>query len=116
MPKNIRRGDIYYYDFGPGNGSVQGGLRPALVIQGGTPNINSPTTVIATVTTHVGKRQPTHIILGSECGLKKMSVVQLEQVRTVNKSDLLDYVGSVTDPAKLSALRKAQIELYDLRK
>ncbi len=116
MIKNVKRGDIYYYNFGESKGSVQGGIRPALVIQGDVSNGDSPTTVVATVTSHIGKRQKSHIILGSECGLKRLSVVQLEQVRTVNQDDLLDYVGSITDPAKLKTLCKAQIEFYDLKK
>lgn len=56
MPKrSVKRGEIYYYDFGKSNGSVQGGIRPALVIQGDTANENSKTTVIAAVTTHFWK-------------------------------------------------------------
>lgn len=30
----IKRGDIFYYDFGKREGSIQSGLRPVLVIQG----------------------------------------------------------------------------------
>lgn len=116
MIKNVKRGDIYYYNFGESEGSVQGGIRPALVIQGDAANEDSSTTVIATLTSRIGKRQKSHIILGSECGLKRLSVVQLEQVRTVNKCNLLDYVGSITDPVKLKSLCKAQIEFYDLKK
>ncbi len=119
MAKNVRRGDIYYYDFGPEKGSVQGGVRPALVIQGDAANEGSSTTVVATLTSrigHIGRRQKSHIILGSECGLKRLSAVQLEQVRTVNQIDLLDYIGSITDPAKLKVLNKAQADFYDLKK
>lgn len=40
---------------------------------------------------------PSHIILGEEFGLKKPSMVLLEQIRTVNKEDLREYIGTVDD-------------------
>lgn len=116
MPKrSVKRGEIYYYDFGESNGSVQGGIRPALVIQGNTANEDSKTTVIAAVTTHIRKPYlSSHIRLGRECGLKKPSMVQLEQVHTVNQSELLDYIGSVQDAATLRAIAAGQKRFYDL--
>lgn len=116
MPKkSVKRGEIYYYDFGHSNGSVQGGIRPALVIQGDVANEESKTTIIAAVTTHI--RKPylcSHIRLGSDCGLKKPSMVQLEQIHTVNQSDLLDYIGCIRDPATLRAIISGQKRFFDL--
>ena len=40
---------------------------------------------------------PSHIILGEEFGLKKPSMVLLEQIRTVNREDLREYIGTVDD-------------------
>ena len=40
---------------------------------------------------------PSHIILGEDFGLKKPSMVLLEQIQTVNKDELTDYIGSVND-------------------
>ena len=116
MPKrSVKRGEIYYYDFGKSNGSVQGGIRPALVIQGDTANENSKTTVIAAVTTHFWKPHlSSHIPLSRECGLKKPSMLQLEQVHTVNQSELMDYIGSVQDAATLKAIAAGQKRFYDL--
>ena len=116
MAKGIKRGDIFYCNFGAQNGSVQGGIRPALAIQGDASNSESPTTVVAALTTHISKKQKSHIRLGPECGLKKLSVVQLEQIRTINQTDLMDYIGSVTDRKTLRALSKAQINFYELYK
>ena len=42
-------------------------------------------------------RLPSHIILGEDFGLKKPSMVLLEQIQTVNKDELTDYIGSVND-------------------
>ena len=43
------------------------------------------------------KYLPSHIILGEDFGLKKPSMVLLEQIQTVNKDELTDYIGSVND-------------------
>mgnify|MGYP000033312649 FL=1 len=94
--KIIRRGDLFYYDFGNNTGSVQHGERPVLVLQANDYNRNAPTVIIAAVTSVVKKRYlPSHIVLGERFGLKKPSMVLLEQVRTINKFELQEYIGSV---------------------
>ena len=96
--KIIRRGDLFYYDFGNNIGSVQHGERPVLVLQANDYNRNAPTVIIAAVTSVVKKRYlPSHIVLGENFGLKKPSMVLLEQVRTINKFELQEYIGSVDD-------------------
>ncbi len=90
----VKRGEIYLYDFGTNEGSIQNGLRPALVVQCDEGNKASCTTVIAAMTTVIKKRYlPSHIILGDRFGLKEPSMVMLEQLRTVNQADLLEYIG-----------------------
>lgn len=50
------------------------------------------------VTSVIKKRYlPSHIILGDKFGLKKPSMVLLEQVQTVNKDELSDYIGTIED-------------------
>lgn len=96
--KMICRGDLFYYDFGDNSGSVQSGERPVLVIQADDYNQNAPTIIVAAVTSVIKKRYlPSHIILGEEFGLKKPSMVLLEQIRTVNREDLREYIGTVDD-------------------
>lgn len=93
----IQRGDIYYADLTPVTGSEQGGIRPVLVIQNNVGNHYSPTVIAAAITGYVkGKRQPTHVRLrGAACGLFRDSTVLLEQLRTLDKSRLGEYMGSV---------------------
>ena len=94
----VKRGEIYLYDFGTNEGSIQNGLRPALVVQCDEGNKASCTTVIAAMTTVIKKRYlPSHIILGDRFGLKEPSMVMLEQLRTVNQADLLEYIGRIDD-------------------
>ena len=96
--KEIQRGDLFYYDFGKREGSVQSGERPVMVIQADNFNANAPTIIVAAVTAVMKKKYlPSHIILGEDFGLKKPSMVLLEQIQTVNKDELTDYIGSVND-------------------
>ena len=93
----IHRGDIYYANLTPITGSEQGGIRPVLIIQNNMGNHHSPTVITAAITGYVkGKRQPTHVRLkGAACGLFRNSTVLLEQVHTLDKSRLSEYMGSV---------------------
>lgn len=94
--KDIKRGQIYYADLSPVIGSEQGGLRPVLILQNDIGNRYSPTTIIAIITSQKGKANiPTHFWIESECGLPKASMVELEQIRTIDKSRLKELVGSL---------------------
>lgn len=94
----VRRGEIFYYDFGVNKGSIQNGLRPVLVVQCDGGNSASTTTIVAPITTVIKKRYlPSHILLEENCGLKKLSMVLLEQLKTINQCDLLERIGCVKD-------------------
>ncbi len=92
---NIKRGDIYYADLMPVVGSEQGGTRPVLIIQNDIGNRHSPTVIAAAITSRCGKKSlPTHIRLeDSHCGLEQESTVLLEQVRTIDRARLKEYIG-----------------------
>ena len=103
--QTVKRFEIYLYDFGSMSGSVQNGIRPALIIQDNRFNENSPTTIVAAITSVIKKaRLPSHIFLGQEFGLSKPSMVMLEQMRTVNQNDLGEYIGAITDPYLIKIL------------
>lgn len=93
----IRRGDIYYANLTPVIGSEQGGLRPILIIQNDIGNQHSPTIIAAVITGQIKCRYlPTHVMLSaSACGLARTSVVMLEQIRTLDKGRLQQYVGHI---------------------
>ena len=93
----IKRGDIYYADLTPVVGSEQGGTRPVLIIQNDMGNRHSPTVIAAAITSRQGKKPlPTHIRLeDSPCGLEQESTVLLEQVRTIDRARLKEYIGRV---------------------
>lgn len=93
----IKRGQIYYADLSPVKGSEQGGYRPVLIIQNDVGNKYAPTVIAAVITSrHTKAKLPTHIWLNAECGLPKESMVECEQVRTLDKSRLKEFMGAVS--------------------
>ena len=56
----VKRGEIYLYDFGTNEGSIQNGLRPALVVQCDEGNKASCTTAVSYTHLDVYKRQGMH--------------------------------------------------------
>lgn len=98
MYNQIYRGQIYYADLEPSFGSEQGGIRPVFIIQNDMGNKYSPTTIIVAITARIHSKQnlPTHHQISASVGLKSDSIVLLEQIRTIDKARLRDYVGSIS--------------------
>lgn len=101
----IARGDLYYADLSPVIGSEQGGLRPVLIIQNNTGNRHSPTVIVAAITSRTTKAKiPTHVAISKEdSGLKCDSTILLEQVRTIDRSRLKEYIGRLPDQQMMEA-------------
>ena len=95
----IKRGDIYFADLTPTTGSEQGGVRPVLVIQNDTGNKYSPTVIVAAITGSRDKHHiPTHILLKEKVkGLYKDSTVLLEQIRTIDRKRLREFIGRLDE-------------------
>ena len=92
------RGDIYYANMEPHVGSEQGGERPVVVLQNDMGNKHSPTLIIATLTSKVDKKRhlPTHVLLDHNPGLKVPSIVQLEQIFTIDKRRIQRFAGQAS--------------------
>ncbi|MEI3098269.1 MAG: type II toxin-antitoxin system PemK/MazF family toxin [Oscillospiraceae bacterium] len=90
MERKFKRGDIYYANLNPVIGSEQGGTRPVL---------NSPTVIVAPITSriHTKAKLPTHTLINDFEGLDKNSIILLEQVRTIDKQRLKQYLGMIPD-------------------
>lgn len=98
ITRQIKRGDIHWVDFGETNGSEQGGIRPAIIIQNNVGNKYSPTVIVCPISSEIKKKElPTHVCLDKWriYGLTKPSQVITEQIRTRDKSQLGDYIGFV---------------------
>jgi mRNA interferase MazF len=96
MSNHILRGDLYYADLNPVVGSEQGGTRPVLIVSNDIGNRHSPTVIVAAITSKAMKTLlPTQCALGGRAGLDRDSIVLLEQIRTIDKRRLRDYVGAL---------------------
>ena len=90
----LRKGDMYYADLSPVVGSELGGGRPVLIIQNNIGNRYSPTVIVAAITSRMEKHPlPTHVPISRKYGLQRNSMILLEQVRTIDKSRLKEYIG-----------------------
>ena len=74
-------------------------MRPAVIIQNNIGNLYSPTTIVAATTGQLNKPAlPTHVFLWASenrC-LKKNTIILLEHIRTIDRSRLGTYIGSLT--------------------
>ena len=105
---NIKRGNIFYTDLSPVVGSEQGGIRPVLILQNDIGNRYSTTIIVAAISSKIEKSNiPTHIYINDQsCGLEKESLVLLEQIRTIDRSRLLNYCGTL-QPKTMSLVNNA---------
>ena len=92
----FQRGDIYFVRLDNRTGSEQSGTRPAVILQNDVGNSCSPTLIVATLTSKTEKKaaQPTHCLVELE-GLEP-SIVQAEQIFTIDKSRVKRFVGHLT--------------------
>ena len=96
---NIFKGDIVIVNLEPIKGSETGKTRPCLIVQNNIINEHSPTTIILVITSRsrIKKKYPTHIWIDKgEGGLIKDSVIQCEQIRTIDKRRITKKLGSVS--------------------
>jgi len=110
---NIKRGDVFFADLSPVRGSEQGGQRPVLIVQNDIGNKYSPTVIVAAITAKIAKAKlPTHVeVEASTVGLIKDSVVLLEQVRTIDKTRLIQKLGHLDSKIMIRVDRALIISL-----
>ena len=92
----IRQGEVYWLHFGAAEGSGPAGRRPALVVQHDRFNRSTiSTTVVAAVTSNsrLGAMPGNVRLRPGEAGLPHASVVNVSQVRTIDRTRLVERVG-----------------------
>ena len=95
----IRKGSVYWVDFSPAKGSEPMGRRPGLVVQNDLLNDSKLNTVIVVAITSTLKfgGLPGNVTLRKgEANLSKRSVVNMTQIKTVDKLSLKEMIGSIT--------------------
>jgi mRNA interferase MazF len=107
------RGDIYLVNFDPTIGSEISKTRPALIIQNDIANENSPVTIIAAITSKFDDRlYPTEVRIDPpDGGLKTISVVLLNQIRTIDRQRLIRRIGAIGSEKLNEVDRAIQISL-----
>ena len=95
----IKQGEIYWIDLGSPSSSEPGYRYPHIVVQNNLFNLSNINTVVVCSLTSNLKRgtSPGNVILKKgEANLPKKSVVNITQIYTVNKADLVEKIGTVT--------------------
>lgn len=109
----IRRGDVYYADLSGGVGSEQGGVRPVVVVQNDKGNKYSTTLIVAPISKKMSKPPlPTHVIF-SVSQLNYVSMILLEQLRTIDKKRLGQWICTLDQSTieKINTALRISLEL-----
>ena len=94
----ITRGKIIMVDLPMSNNSIQGGLRPCLVVSNNKGNQYSPVLIVVPITSRQTKKpMPTHFHIEPSLmnGLTKKSIALAEQIITIGKEMVVDVIGEL---------------------
>ena len=111
----IRQGQVYWLDFGPAAGSTPADRHPCVVVQNDVFNRSAiATSVVCLITSNLSRANaPGNVLLKKgEANLPKPSVVNVSQVLTVDKSELVECTGKLSGPA-VGAVRDGLHLLFD---
>ncbi len=95
----VNQGDIYWIELDEPEGSEPGYKHPHVIVQNNLFNSSQIRTVlVCPLTTNLKRASaPGNVLLDKkESNLPKQSVVNVTQVFTVDKSQLYEYVGSLS--------------------
>lgn len=95
----IQQGDVYWIEFEEPEGSEPGYKHPHVVVQNNLFNHSRINTVLVCPLTSNLKRanSPGNVLLNKqEANLPKPSVINVSQIFTVDKSQLGDYIGTLS--------------------
>lgn len=120
--KNPKRGEIYYVDLADmavGTIHIAQKSRPALIIQNDKGNLYGNTVIVAFLTTVFKKDYPMHYDISLN---GKQSIIQFEQIMTLDKNRLGDKVGELTfeqmqeaDEVLMYSLQLNRFSLYNVK-
>jgi len=102
----IRQGEIFWIDLGVPQGSEPGYKHSHVIVQNNIFNLSRINTVVVCAVTSNLKlsKAPGNILLNKgEGGLKKDSVINISQIITVDKADLVEKIGRLS-PARIKQI------------
>ena len=94
MENRVYRGEIYYIHETEVSGNEQAGGRPGIIISNDVGNEHSPVVIVVYLTTQEKKPLPTHVKINTAV---KPSVALCEQIETIYKGRIGNYIGQITD-------------------
>jgi mRNA interferase MazF len=97
--KDVQRGEVWWTRFGDAGGAAPAFTRPAVVVQSDAFNRSAIETVmVATMTSNLDRARASGnvVVTAKQSGLDKDSVVNVSQVMTVDRSDLLEHAGNLS--------------------
>ena len=95
----INQGDVFWVELGEPSGSAPGYRHPHVVVQNNLFNRSRINTVVVCALTSNLERAkaPGNVLLSKgEANLPKRSVVNISQIVTVDKSDLVERIGTLS--------------------
>ena len=112
--ETINRGEIYWLrNRVEGVGSEQGGMRPCVVVSNEKANTYSTMVTIVPLTTAEKKPLPTHAEINSAI---ESSIALCEQVNTISKNRLAQYIGECSEEEMRDIERGLRIQLSLMEK
>lgn len=109
--KNIKKWDIYFATL-EGNGSVERGKRPVMVMSNDIGNELANTVCVIPLTSKTSKKPlPNHVYIDDPI-LKKPSLALTEQIRVIDKTELSFKIGNLKNEELRNKVSIAQ--LYSL--
>ena len=113
MNMEVKRGELYWVNWGVGEAGEQSGIHPALIIQNDIGNQHSPnTTVIAWMTTAPNKSFPFIVnITATESGMPQDGAIDLAFIATIGKHRLGNKCGTLNGDKMQEVERALKISL-----
>lgn len=116
----IRRGDILYVDMGRQyQGSMQGGMRPVVVVSNNMANRHSTVITVVPLSTKINKKRnlPTHVFVSAyrSEGINQHSIALCEQVTALDYGRIIENMGKVDENtlARITEAVQVQVGVFD---
>ena len=91
----MKQGDVYLVDLNPKRRTEVGKTRPALIISIDEMTDHTPRVIVAPITSNISRVYGSEMLIPATGGLKKESKAMLNQIRSVDKSRLIERLGQV---------------------
>ena len=119
--KIFKRGDVILVNLGVREGSVESGVRPAVVIGNSASNLHSPAISVVPLSSSpnkINKHLPTHTLFTpSNSSVEKISVAMAEQITVIDKTSIIknEPLFKVNEELMLQIDKTIIVQFFGLR-